>query len=652
MFSSLVLLGLIAVDESAIPLLAADRFIWSDGHGDVKVDYHDGSWSWRVDNGRELDDVVIQLRDNSRAAVPSNPAFAFLGNTGDPIWIVPATQKLGVPFVGVTSDGTSAGTFVDDRFDLRLTRVDAPGDFILWTVSPEGQPRVLMNSKDGISEVDVADAPAPGHWHPNWGFTSPGTYRVGLTAGGILATGGGNVQSDEEVCTFSVGVLAEGEADIAVAYESGALEFHVHDESTDTEFDPAHVALHAGPETWRTVPADAAFAFLGNAGDSLHVFPQDETEGVLFLGLAGEEIPAGTFAGDAVRIRVTGFSGPGQFFYYEVSEFGAPTVLVNTADGLSAADEVTVVAGSHAHRNWAFTAPGVYRVTLVASGELAAAGGTVTSEPTTLLFEVFGPEFVDHGEIDLEILHENGELGMAFVDESAEKEYGAEELVLVVLPAAQRIVPADPAFAFLGEPGRVTHVLPQEETAGLLFPGIAGDEIGEGVFVGDAVSLRLVGVTGPGRFALYELDAFGTPTVFMNSADGVGAADVFPVPVGSHAHANWAFSEPGEYRIQLKAAGVRVDGNTPSESATVTLSFLVESAGPRLTGTLVNGGADLRLSWSSRTGRSYQVRSRADVGMGTWSNEGDAIQGTGGTLTVTVPRTGDVVKVFQVVESR
>src|SRR5690606_11513151 len=121
------------------------------------------------------------------------------------------------------------------------------------------------------------------------------------------------------------------------------------------------------------------------------------------------------------------------------------------------------------------------------------------------------------------------------------------------------------------------YILPQDETEGLLFPGIAADEIAPGEFVGETVNLQLASLDGPGQLALYETDAFGAPTVFWNSADGLTTADVFPAAVGSHSHLNWAFTAPGVYRVGLKATGTLVAGNQPVESGVVTFSFEIKA---------------------------------------------------------------------------
>jgi surface-anchored protein len=268
----------------------------------------------------------------------------------------------------------------------------------------------------------------------------------------------------------------------------------------------------------------------------------------------------------------------------------------------------------------------------------------------TFSFEIKSPVVFSEGEIDFEIVYEEGDWELLLLDEANEREYETDEALLVARPAARQTVPNDPAFAFLGEAGSPVHILPQDETEGLLFPGIAADEIAPGVFVGETVDLTLLVNSGPGEVALYSVDGFGAPTVFINSRDGLDAVDVYPVAVGGHSHLNWAFSAPGEYRLTFKAAGILVDGNEPIESGEVTLTFIVEDSGPLLTIAVVNDGATLRIGWPSRAEVSYQLQSRTSLDGGEWSNEGDPINGDGTPRTVDTPVTGDLLKLFQLIE--
>lgn len=645
-----------AVLAAALSLHAAERFVWSEGHGDLAVNYVNGQWHWAIEEGREVHEVIIRLNDVTRQTIPGDPAFTFLGGEGQPIWIIGAKQTPGVPLLGISAEATPAGTWVDDRFELFLHSVSGPGDFLMWTTGGTGTPTILMNSRDGLTLEDKADVPAGGHFHQNWGFTAPGTYRVGFRASGTLSGQTAPITSDVAIYTFEVSVLKHGEADVEVAYEAGNLEFHVHDERTETEFAPEHVALQAGPAAWQTVPASAAFAFLGQPGASLYVLPQTETPGVLFLGLAAGEVEAGVFMDDTLTVELVGVEGPGHLFYYAVDGFGAPTVFFNSADGLDAMDAVTVAVGAHAHRNWAFSEPGVYRITLQASGTLVS-GGEVRSHPTTLLFEVLPPAFMERGEIDLAIaFHEvEAALGLVVHEDATGQEHCPQETVLVASAASRRTVPEDARFNFLGDPGGTVFILPQEESEDVLFLGLAADEVPAGFLAGEFVNLHLVSLDGPGHVALYTTDSFGAPTLFWDSADGLDERDQFRAQVGSHTHVNWAFSAPGVYRLGLQTSGIlAADGNRVA-SEVVPFTFLVRgdaasSLNLTLTAKLVNEGTHLQLTWPSRPGVSYQLQSRLTLDTGGWTNEVPVIPGEGGFQTTTVPRGSESMKVFRLVE--
>lgn len=554
----------------------AERFEWADGHGDLGVSYADGNWFWHAHQGKPVDQVSIRLEDITRHEIPDDPAFEFLGSSGNPIWIIAAGQTPGIPFLGVSSEATTrAGTFADDRFDLYLSSVSAPGDFIMWTIGGTGMPTILMNSRDGIADDDRTDVPAPGHFHQNWGFTAPGTYQIGFKAEGRLTDGTTPITSQEVIYTYEVNALKKGEADIEVAFENGALEFHIHEEITDVEHAPGHVALQAGPATWQTVPQSADFNFLGQSGSPLFVLPQEETEGILALGLVAE-IDSGVFANDILGIHLVKVEGPGSAFYYEVDGFGKPTVWLNSADGIDPTDSIPATVGSHVHRNWAFTAPGFYQITLQAEGTLAT-GGKISSETEVFIFEVLPPTIIGQGEVDLEIAFLEGAFDLGLHEDVTERDHFPDETILVAGHASQSAVPEGSDFSFLGTVGAPLFILPQDETEGLVFLGLAADEIEAGTFAGETVNLELASLDGPGALALYGSDSFGNPIVFWNSADGLDAVDAFPAAIGSHSHLNWAFTEPGIYRIGLKASGILATGNTTISSDIETFTINVQA---------------------------------------------------------------------------
>ena len=569
----MLLLGVVSITA-----LAGERLKWTDGHGDLSVGYNQGNWDWGIWVNSPVDGVIVSLNEKAKNTIPDITGFEFLGNVGDSIWIAPQVDREGVIFFGMNSSSTPQGTFERNRFDLLLTSVEGPGDFLTWITGGAGSVEVGMNSRDGIDTSDRIDVPAPGHFHQNWGFTSPGTYHVGFTGEGILAGQSALDVSDEQVYRFAVNVFDRGELDMEVAYEDGEWELVLLDEVNEKEIEAGDAALHAGPSTWQAVPSDPAFGFLGNPGDSIYILPQDEKEGILFLGIAGDEIESGVFENDQVSLNLSTVEGPGSVYLYSTDAFGTPSKYFDSGDGISSEDQFPVSVGGHSHQNWAFSSPGIYRVGLNASGVLVD-GTSAKSDDTVFLFEVFGPTIFGAGELDLEVAYEDGEWELIGLDEVNEREINADELVILGSSATQTVVPENPAFGFLGTAGDVVNVLPQEETEGVIFLGIAGDEIESGVFVGDAVELKLVSSEGPGHVSLYAVDAFGSPEVFFNTADGISGSDAFPVNVGGHSHQNWGFTQPGVYRVGLQASGDLAGNAGGSQSDVAIFTFNIEGTG-------------------------------------------------------------------------
>ena len=182
--------------------------------------------------------------------------------------------------------------------------------------------------------------------------------------------------------------LTHGHLDLGLAYENGALEPHLHShepEPDGTEYAPDEAVVIVGLAGLSAVPAAPAFGFLGNVGEPVWILPAKENPQLPFLGLAAEEIGGGVFEDDILELSLSGLSGPGHFALYTVDGFGTPTVLMNTRDGISGADTADIIAGSHGHANWAFSAAGDYELTFTASG--TPTGGTPLGATATFSFQ-------------------------------------------------------------------------------------------------------------------------------------------------------------------------------------------------------------------------------------------------------------------------
>jgi surface-anchored protein len=118
---------------------------------------------------------------------------------------------------------------------------------------------------------------------------------------------------------------------------------------------------------------------------------------------------------------------------------------------------------------------------------------------------------------------------------------------------------------------------PEAEAAGILWPGIATEEVDAGVFLADQVDVRFSNLAGPNGLSLFESpqDELTNPTVFVDSENGL--PDTLTTPVGIHRHVNWAFESPGVYLLRIQARGrlAELPGNPWVSSAHAVLKFVV-----------------------------------------------------------------------------
>jgi surface-anchored protein len=188
-------------------------------------------------------------------------------------------------------------------------------------------------------------------------------------------------------------VISRGHVDIGLELGGDRLTLSVHDRRSGhpEPLDPATVVLHATEDSRISVPADAAFAFLGPPGAPVWILPQIEDPNLLWLGWNTETIPPGAIAGDSLRWSLRELDGPGHLILFTTGAFGEPVVLFNSSDGIDGKDVIDAGIPSHAHGNWAFTAAGEYRVVFETEAVLAG-GGETESGPVTFRFRAGSPE--------------------------------------------------------------------------------------------------------------------------------------------------------------------------------------------------------------------------------------------------------------------
>ncbi|MEE2615586.1 MAG: choice-of-anchor M domain-containing protein, partial [Verrucomicrobiota bacterium] len=237
----------------------------------------------------------------------------------------------------------------------------------------------------------------------------------------------------------------------------------------------------------------------------------------------------------------------------------------------------------------------------------------------------------DHGEDD------HGEDDHGHDDHGSAEVYETSEVALRVNSRSATLVPNNPAFGFLGQPGKLIYELPQHEEEGLLFLGIASDEVEEGAFVGDQVQLNLKSVEGPGEIYLYSTDNFGKPSIMFNTADGINESDTFLIKAGAHSHQSMAFSEAGTYRIGFDFSGKLAATGEETRSDEFELLFEVEKVTPNdlIIDSFSNSAAPFSISFKTKSGSNYIIE--ASHNLREWGEIGE-VQGTGSSVKFTERR--------------
>jgi surface-anchored protein len=174
-----------------------------------------------------------------------------------------------------------------------------------------------------------------------------------------------------------------------------------HDELHDIAYGADEVLFYASKADRRTVPADPDFAFLGaGPGDTVWVLPQVFDPARLSVGVSAEGIADGTFASyferdprvrstaPWVKLTLKAVRGPGEVSVWQNDAFGRPIVWMATADGVTRHDAVFIFSGRDSDYNWAFTAPGIYEIDVVASAHLPGRRRPVHSDVVTYTFGV------------------------------------------------------------------------------------------------------------------------------------------------------------------------------------------------------------------------------------------------------------------------
>lgn len=198
----------VAVTGLAAPAQAAPvaaPLVLSTGHVDaVDVEYEDGELELAVhdeesDTEYAPSEVVLYVKNQAKTTIPADPAYAFLGTPGTPVWLLPEVQDPDLLWAGFSTEELDPAVVAG--VDVAIEQVRGPGDIAIYTQDATGTPDVLVDSTDGLPDTVALGAGA--HEHVNWAFGKAGTYKFKVSATAEL-TSGETVTSEAAWYTFKV----------------------------------------------------------------------------------------------------------------------------------------------------------------------------------------------------------------------------------------------------------------------------------------------------------------------------------------------------------------------------------------------------------------------------------------------------------------
>ncbi|MQM26206.1 TIGR03773 family transporter-associated surface protein [Glycomyces albidus] len=331
--------------------------------------------------------------------VPEREDFAFLGAPGDLVWVAGSADGTAYP----TLDASA----VDGDLTLGLDKVEGPGDAWLYTFTGPGLAEPLASTADdstftlpgGTTAMVVLAVDEPGEYRielgareadRGHGALAPRSQAAAATATAVYSLTA-EAATTEEAATIdtdtgteaggaqtatSCEVVADGHVDIGPRFVDGEWTVQLRDDrAAESQWRELEDTVLHIPDTALFPIPEGDFGFLGEPGDEIHMLPQVQASGIVWPGWNTQDPSVIEGVPGAVDWSLEAVDGPGAFTLFLTGTFGGADVLFNSAEPLP--QTIAVPQNTHAHGNWTFSEPGVYRLTIAFTGTTGD-GTTVT----------------------------------------------------------------------------------------------------------------------------------------------------------------------------------------------------------------------------------------------------------------------------------
>ena len=222
-----------------------------------------------------------------------------------------------------------------------------------------------------------------------------------------------------------------------------------------------------------------------------------------------------------------------------------------------------------------------------ASAEPSAPAPAPSAEPSTpgtpgnqcVPGKIDGRTKISHGHLDIQATLKDRQLSVGLRDDSGIIDADStvrplDSVVWTVSENARRVRTermADEKLNFMGPVGTAFYGLPQTQQSGLPWPGYNTQDIDYSQLRGP-VRLHVVPKVMPedARFGMFT-ESLNGADVLLDSTTGKTTVDI---DYATHAHANWVFSEPGQYMFDVHYSATLADGtevNSPVQQLAVAV---------------------------------------------------------------------------------
>lgn len=183
--------------------------------------------------------------------------------------------------------------------------------------------------------------------------------------------------------------------------------------------------------------------------------------------------------------------------------------------------------------------------------------------------QIDGRAKISHGHLDILATLKDRQLSVGLRDDSGIIDADStvrplDSVVWTVSENARRVRTermADEKLNFMGPVGTAFYGLPQTQQSGLPWPGYNTQDIDYSQLRGP-VRLHVVPKVMPegARFGMFT-ESLNGADVLLDSTSGKTTIDI---DYATHAHANWVFSEPGQYMFDVHYSATLADGTEVS----------------------------------------------------------------------------------------